>query len=140
MDTRSWDHFEHGADIGLAATSDSREGLFEAMGAALTGVVTDPAIVRPQQRIRIRCSAGDDALLMVDWINSLIYEMATRRMLFGAWQVTLRGCDLDAWVDGELVDRERHQPAVEVKGATYTELLVDRDATGQWRARCVVDV
>ena len=140
MDARSWTHFEHEADIGLAATSVSREGVFEAMGAALTGVVTDPAIVQPQQRIRIQCSADDDGLLMVDWINSLIYEMATRRMLFGAWQVSLRDCELDAWVDGEPVDRERHQPAVEVKGATYTDLLVEQDATGQWRARCVVDV
>jgi tRNA nucleotidyltransferase (CCA-adding enzyme) len=140
MVARSWTHFEHEADIGLAATSDSREGMFEAMGAALTGVITDPAIVRPRQRIRIQCSADDDGLLMVDWINALIYEMATRRMLFGAWQVSLRDCALDAWVDGEPVDRERHQPAVEVKGATYTELLVEQDATGQWRAQCVVDV
>ena len=140
MDAHSWKHFEHEADIGLAATSDSREGLFEAMGAALTGVVTDPAIIEPRQRIRIQCSADDDALLMVDWINSLIFEMATRSMLFGAWQVTLQGCELDALVDGEPVDRERHQPAVEVKGATYTELLVEQDATGQWRAQCIVDV
>ena len=140
MDARSWNHFEHEADIGLTATADSREELFAAMGAALTGVVTDPAIVEPRQRLRIQCSAGDDALLMADWINSLIFEMATRRMLFGAWQVTLQGCDLDALVDGERVDRERHQPAVEVKGATYTELLVEQDAKGRWRAQCVVDV
>ena len=126
--------------MGLEATSDSREGLFEAMGAALTAVVTDPANVRPRQQIRIRCGAPDDTLLMVDWLNSLIYEMATRRMLFGAWRVSLQGCDLDAWVDGEPVDRDRHHPAVEVKGATYTELSVRQDAAGLWRARCVVDV
>lgn len=140
MNAFSWKHFEHEADIGLAATSDSRERLFEAMGAALTAVITDPTIVRPRQRIRIRCSATDNALLMVDWINALIYEMATRGMLFGAWQVGLQGCDLDAWVEGEPVDRDRHQPVVEVKGATYTELLVEQDETGLWRARCVVDV
>ena len=140
MDAHSWKHFEHEADIGLAATSDSREGLFEAMGAALTGVITDPAIVQPRKQIRIRCSANDDALLLVDWINALIYEMATRRMLFGAWQVDLRGGDLDAWVGGEAVDRERHQPAVEVKGATYTALRMEQDATGQWHGQCVVDV
>jgi SHS2 domain-containing protein len=140
VDARSWKHFEHEADIGLAATSGSREGLFEGMGAALTAVITDPANVRPRQRIRIRCSAPDNALLMVDWINALIYEMATRGMLFGSWQVGLQGCNLDAWVEGEPVERDRHQPAVEVKGATYTELRVEKDATGVWRAQCVVDV
>jgi len=34
----------------------------------------------------------------------------------------------------------RHQPTVEVKGATYTELKVAQDALGQWVAQCVVDV
>ena len=32
------------------------------------------------------------------------------------------------------------QVAVEVKGATYTELEVRRLRDGCWRARCVVDV
>ena len=34
----------------------------------------------------------------------------------------------------------RHHPAVEVKGATYTELSVKRDEEGRWIAQCVVDV
>ena len=140
MAAHSWKHFEHEADIGLAATAESRERLFEAMGAALTAVISDSTTVKPRQKIRIRCSAPDNALLMVDWVNALIYQMATRGMLFSAWQVSLQGCDLDAWVQGEPVDRDRHQPAVEVKGATYTELLVEQDATGQWHAQCVVDV
>jgi tRNA nucleotidyltransferase (CCA-adding enzyme) len=47
---------------------------------------------------------------------------------------------LEATAWGELVERERHQPAVEVKGATYTELKVYRDENGAWIAQCVVDV
>ena len=42
MQPRRWEHFEHDADIGLRATAPSREGLFEAMAEALTGLVTDP--------------------------------------------------------------------------------------------------
>ncbi len=140
MDAQSWKHFEHEADIGLAASAATREGLFEAMGEALTAVITDPSRVQPRSRIRIRCSAPDDALLLVDWINALIYEMATRGMLFGSWQVRLQGNDLDAWVKGEPVDRKRHKPAVEVKGATFTELSVKQEKSGLWRGQCVVDV
>ena len=43
-----------------------------------------------------------------------------------------------AW--GEPIDRVRHEPAVEVKGATLTELRVWREPTGRWCAQCVVDV
>lgn len=40
---------------------------------------------------------------------------------------------------GERVDPARHRPAVEVKGATYTELKVAREGE-LWVAQCVVDV
>ena len=140
MSNLAWNHFEHDADIGLRASAATREGLFEAMGEALTGVITDPAIVRPELTIRIHCEAPDDALLLVDWLNALIYEMATRQMLFSRWRVELRATTLDAEVSGEAIDRDRHKPVVEVKGATYTALSIESDEHGGWRGQCVVDV
>lgn len=135
-----WNHFEHDADIGVRASSPTREGLFEAMGEALTAIITDPATVRPVRTIGIHCEAPDNALLLVDWLNALIFEMATRRMIFGDWQVELHGTKLDARVAGENVDRQRHRPVVEVKGATYTALSVKCDDDGNWCGQCVVDV
>jgi len=135
-----WSHFEHDADIGLCATSATREGLFEEIGRALTAVVTDPVDVRLEETVDVHCEATDDALLMVDWLNALIYEMATRRMVFGKWRVNLRGTILDAYVEGEALDRDRHKPVVEIKGATYTALAVERDESGNWYGQCVVDV
>ena len=140
MDARHWEHFEHDADIGLRAQANSREGLFEAMGEALTALITDPHSIGVQTTIDVHCEAPDNATLLVDWLNALVFEMATRRMLFGSWQVTLQVCRLDARVGGEPVDRARHQPVVEVKGATYTALSVECDAAGRWHGQCVVDV
>ena len=136
----SWELFEHDADIGLRAEAASREGLFELMGEALTGVVTAPETVEIETELSIRCEAPEDALLLADWLNALIYEMATRDMLCGAWDVKLDGQCLEARVRGEAVDRSRHQPAVEIKGATYTGLEVERMPDGMWRAQCIVDV
>ena len=140
MQGRSWEHFEHDADIGLRASASSREGMFEAMAEALTALITDPGTVRAQEPVSIRCQAPDDALLLVDWLNALVYEMATRRMLFSDWRVTLHGRVLEAVARGERVDRVRHEPVVEVKGATYTSLAVSRDSTGTWHGQCIVDV
>ncbi len=136
----TWEHFEHEADIGLRAAAPTRETLFELMGAALTAIITEPQSVRCIDVVEISCEAPDNALLLVDWLNALIFEMATRRMIFGAWDVELNGNRLDARISGELVDRERHQPAVEAKGATYTELVVEQDDDGTWHGQCVVDV
>ena len=140
MRGRRWEHVEHDADIGLRATAASREGLFEAMAEALTALVADPGKVRTEQSVSIRCEAPDDALLLIDWLNALVYEMATRRMLFGDWQVTIDGHSLDAIAIGEVIDRERHEPVVEVKGATYTALAVNEDSEGMWHGQCIVDV
>ena len=140
MRDRNWEHVEHDADIGLRASAPSREGLFEAMAEALTALITDPGMVRPLKSVSIHCEAPDDALLLTDWLNALVYEMATRRMLFGDWQVSIGNHTLDAVAMGEPVDRSRHQPVVEVKGATYTSLCVSKDITGMWHGQCIVDV
>lgn len=140
MRGRIWEHFEHDADIGLRASASSRDELFEAMAEALTALITDPGKVRAEESVSIRCEAPDDALLLTDWLNALVYEMATRNMLFGDWQVTIADRVLEAVVRGERVDRVRHEPVVEVKGATYTALSVSRDSTGTWHGQCIVDV
>jgi tRNA nucleotidyltransferase (CCA-adding enzyme) len=140
MEQSRWDHFEHQADIGVRAVAPSREALFEYLGEALTAVITDPGKVRAAETISVHCEAPDDALLLVDWLNALIYEMATRRMLFSEWHVQLRNQTLSARIRGEPVDRSRHQPVVEVKGATYTALSVEQDEDGTWHGQCVVDV
>ncbi len=135
-----WEHFHHEADIGIRGIAASLEEAFEQAGLALTAVITDPHLVRPEEVVEVCCQAPDDELLFAEWINALIYEMATRKMLFSRFEVQLGDHSLQGRAWGERVDRRRHQPAVEVKGATYTELKVWRDSDGIWHAQCVVDV
>ena len=135
-----WEHFDHGADIGVRGVGATREAAFEQIALALTGVITDPAGVRPELSVAVTCEASADDLLVVDWLNAIVYEMATRRVVFGKFQVHLDGTRLTAIAWGERVDRARHEPAVEVKGATYTALRFGRRDDGAFVAECVVDV
>jgi len=136
----SWAHFAHDADIGIRGRGATLAVAFAEAALALTAVVTDPRRVLPASRVDVRCAAPDAEILFVDWLNALIYEMATRHMLFGRFAVTIDGNALQAEAWGEPLDRIRHQPAVEVKGATYTALAVGRAPDGAWEAQCVVDV
>lgn len=135
-----WEHFPHEADMGVRGIGASLEQAFEQAALALTAVVADPVAVIPETMIQLACEAPDVELLLVDWLNALVFEMATRRMLFSRFEVHLEGEHLDANVWGEALDVTRHHPAVEVKGATYTALKVARQADGSWLAQCVVDV
>jgi SHS2 domain-containing protein len=132
--------FAHGSDIGVRGKGPSLARAFEQVALALTSVVADPARVKPEQEVAIECSAHDHELLLLEWLDALIYEMATRRMLFSRFDVAIEEGRLRARAFGETVDVARHQPAVEVKGATCTELSVTRGEDGVWSAQCVVDV
>jgi len=140
MQKTHWEHFPHDADIGVRGVGASKEEAFAQAALALTAVITDPHAVVPSQVVEVTCEAPDDELLFVDWLNALVYEMATRRLLFSRFEVHISGRHLRATVWGEAIDVARHQPAVEVKGATYTELRVRHDENGTWLAQCVVDV
>jgi SHS2 domain-containing protein len=135
-----WEHFPHEADIGVRGLGATLEQSFEQAALALTAVIVDPAAVAPRETIRLSCEAPDAELLLVDWLNTLIYEMVTRNMLFSRFEVHVEGERLSAQVWGEALDVMRHHPAVEVKGATYTALQVARQPDGNWLAQCVVDV
>jgi tRNA nucleotidyltransferase (CCA-adding enzyme) len=136
-----WEHFDHGADIGVRGFGASKAAAFEQAALALTAVVTDPAGIALRQAVPIACDAPDDELLLADWLNAVVYEMAVRRMLFGRFEVMLDGTHLAAQAHGEPTDMARHRPAVEVKGATLTALRVARSDSGDgWVAQTVVDV
>ena len=135
-----WEHFEHPADIGIRGIGASPEGAFGNAALALVAVVTDPAGVRGSERVVIRCEAPDLEALLIDWLNAVIFEMAVRSMVFGSFRVRIDGTRLQGAALGERVDAARHQPAVEVKGASYAELKVGQNAAGLWIAQCIVDV
>ena len=140
MKARYWEHFYHQADIGIRGFGADICEAFEEAATALMAVICKPENVGPVKEVNIECRCDDIELLFADWLNALIYEMATRRMVFGKFEVHIEGAKLTAKVWGEKVDPERHETAVEVKGATYTELKVERNEDGLWIAQCVVDV
>jgi tRNA nucleotidyltransferase (CCA-adding enzyme) len=136
---RRWEHFAHDADIGVVGIGPTKADAFQQAAVALTAVVTEPAGVKAATPVEIVCRAPNDELLLVDWLNALIYEMAVRSMVFATFEVTLGDGDLRGTAWGEPVDAARHEPAVEIKGATMTALRV-APVPGGWRAQCVVDV
>ena len=135
-----WEHFEHGADIGIRGEGATLEQAFEQAALAMTAVITNLEAVSPSVAVSIVCEAPDNELLFLSWINELIYQMAIKCLLFCRFRVSIEDGCLSATAFGETVKQVKHQPAVEIKGATFTELHVYRQGDGSWLAQCVVDV
>ncbi|MDH3609147.1 MAG: archease [Gammaproteobacteria bacterium] len=139
MTAPSWEHFPHDADIGIRGFGISINEAFEQAALAMTAVITNPNTIANNEMIEIVCEEPDEELLFVDWLNALVYEMATRNMLFGKYQVSVINGSLQGQAWGEKIDILKHEPIVEVKGATYTSLSVKQDDSS-WIAQCVIDV
>lgn len=140
MTTARWEHLEHEADIGVRGYGSNLAEAFTQAALAMSGVVTELDKIDLSESVTVECDAPEFDLLLVDWLNEIVYQMATRNMLFGAFDVRIDDQHLFAQLHGEVVDREKHRPAVEIKGATFTELKVYRAENGEWVAQCVIDV
>jgi len=138
--TDHWEHFPHVADIGVRGVGATKQAAFEQAACALIAAVAEIDRIAPKARVHISCSAPNDEALLVEWLNALVFEMATRGMLFCRFSVHIDGSRLNAEAAGEAIDLERHEVAAEAKGATYTELSVRQLDDGRWLAQCVVDV
>jgi SHS2 domain-containing protein len=136
----NWEHFSHGSDIGVRGIGQSREEAFEEAALALTAVVADLPRVVPREQVEVHCDGPDSELLLMIWLNAVIYEMAVRGMLFSKFRVSITGASLTGILSGETIDPARHEIAVEAKGATVTGLRVARRSDGNWIAECVIDV
>ena len=140
MSRTYWEHYSHPADMGIRGYGPTKEEAFGQAGLALTAVIADLQTIEPMEEITIDCEEQDDELLFANWLNSLLYEMATRRMLFSKFEISIENGQLQAKAWGEKIDVKKHSPSVEVKAATYADLKVGQDKEGSWSVQCIIDV
>ena len=131
--------FDHQADIGVAGEGTTLAAAFAAGAQAMFSIMYDVDRATPRETVRITCSASDDELLFVRWLNTLLAEADVRGFVFGEFELEIAEHRITDVARGEPYDADRHGRGVEVKGATLTELEVARGPAG-WRAQTVVDV
>src|SRR5579872_4511552 len=95
------EQFPHGADIGVRGTGPTLASAFEQAAMALASAVTDVSGIRAEREVEIDCEAPTAYLLLFDWLNRLIYEMALQRMVFGRFSVAIKDGHLHGRAWGE---------------------------------------
>jgi SHS2 domain-containing protein len=132
--------FEHKADIGIRGFGDTLENAFENAASAMYSVMVNIDAVKQLKMRTVTVSASDIELLLVEWLNGLLSLSDIEKMVFSKFKVIITDTSLNGTVWGEPLDRRRHDPNVEVKGATYHMLNVIKYENGKYVAQCVVDV
>jgi SHS2 domain-containing protein len=135
----SFETFEHEADIGVRGYGATVEEAFANAACAMYSVMVNVTRVEHREFRGVNVTAGDREQLLVEWLNGLLAVSDIERMVFSRFEVRIEGNALAGTAWGEPLDRMRHEPNVEVKGATYHLLKVVREKDG-FIAQCVVDV
>ena len=134
-----YETFDHEADIGVRGFGATIEEAFANTAAAMYSVMVELNAVKPEREKNVSAEAPDRELLLVEWLNALLSLTDIERMVFSKFEVKIAGTSLTGTVWGEPLDRVKHAPKVEVKGATYYMLKIGKEKD-RFVAQCVVDV
>lgn len=121
---------EHTADVGIEAYGKSLEEAFENAAKGMFAIITNKSKIDSiiSKKIEIE-NEGDDELLLVDWLNELLYIHDVEGLVFGEFDVSIDD-KLVAYAYGEEYNRQKHGYGVEIKAVTYHMLEIKRDKKG----------
>ena len=131
---------DHTADVGVRATGEDFATALSWTAKGLFSVITDLDLVEPRELFQVSVASSDREILVVDWLNELLYVYEAEGLLLSEFRVTVgrEQSTLEAECHGEPVNLSRHRMRLSVKAATYHELEVV--GNGEWRIQVVLDV
>lgn len=131
------------SDLAVELEGPSLEAVFEAgADALLAATLENPDAVEPREARDLRLREHDLGLLLLRFLNELIYLRDAERLLLCPIRLRIRRdgeAVLEARLEGEPIDPARHALAGEVKATTAHGLRVEGGPSG-WRARVTFDV
>ena len=131
------------SDLSFRAQGPTLEAAFAgAAQALLAATVEQPDAVDVRERRRLELEEPDLELLLVRFLNELVYLRDAEELLLRPEQIAIErdGCArLRAEMAGERIDRARHVLVSDVKAATVHGLRVEQ-MPGGWRAAATLDV
>ena len=139
----SYRFLDHTGDVAARVRAASLGALFADAALALTATLVEARGVRPAAGLEVALEAAPPDLLLVDWLNELVYRFDVDGFLVaqadvqvipraGVWR-------LDATVLGEALDEARHLVRVPVKGVTYHQLAIE-EVDGEVETTVVFDI
>ncbi len=134
--------FEHTADVGLRVRAADLEDLFRsAAEGVMDYIVSNRAEVRAEDSETISLRAESTGQLLIDWLNELIFRCETRHRLYCRFEVRLTENDqaLEATINGEPIDHDRHILDHEVKAVTYHGATLN-ELGDTWEAELILDI
>jgi len=123
---KTYEFFEHTADVGLKAYGKNLSEAFENAAKGMIDIITDNSKIESVGQYDITLEAPDLEQLLVDWLSELLFLNTSKNLVFGFFKVELdeKKNQLSAKVFGEKYNISKHKIGVEIKAVTYHMLEV----------------
>ncbi|MDO9036231.1 MAG: archease [Methanoregula sp.] len=125
----SFEEISHTADVKIRARAPTLEALFTEAFLALMLVVygTDrkDGIIK-----EIQIESDNIESLLCDFLSEVLFIAEVEGLVLSQAEITIDGLHLTAILDGESFDPVRHSSGTEVKGISYSGLVIQKDANG----------
>jgi protein archease len=131
---------DHTADIGIIVYGTDLKQVFSNAALGLFNLMADLDNVKEDIKRAVELSAEDTEVLLIEWLNELIYIFDVEHILFSRFEINdLHNSELKATCYGEKVKREHHKLKREVKAATYHMLKLNKDK-GSYKVQIIFDI
>lgn len=140
----NYEQFEHKADIGVRGFGKTLENAFENGAKAMFSIMVNLKKIEPKKEVKIRCQAANLEELFIEWLNKLLSEAGIKNLVFSEFKIDKikkdnSGYNLLGLARGEKINLQKHEPKLEVKAATYSQLKIEK-SNGRYIAQTIVDV
>jgi SHS2 domain-containing protein len=125
----SFEEISHTADVKIRARAQTPDALFSESFLALMQTVygTDRNGKIP---LEIRIDSDTIESLLCDFLSEVLFIAEVKGLVFSRADITITGMHLTAILYGESFDPLRHSSGTEVKGISYSGLIIQKDANG----------
>ena len=135
-----YEYFEHKADIGIRGIGKTLAEAFEQAALAMFEVMVETKELELNKSQLVEVEGNNSDELLIAWLSELLYLKDIEGKMFSRFKIkSINNNRLIAKVYGEPIDASRHKLKLEVKAATYTQLIVEKKNV-YWIAQCLVDV
>ncbi|MHA1967991.1 MAG: archease [Candidatus Hodarchaeales archaeon] len=135
-----YEYFEHQADIGIRGKGNTLAEAFEQAALAMFEIMVETKGINPSESQPVEVTANDLDELLITWLSELLFLKDVEGKVFSRFNIeSLNANMLSAKVYGEVIDVSKHKLKLEVKAATWTQLVIKTE-NNQYIAQCLVDV
>ncbi len=136
----SYEYFEHQADIGIRGKGNTLAEAFEQAALAMFEIMVETKGINPSESQLVEVTANDQDELFIVWLSELLFLKDVEGKVFSRFKIeSLNANTLSAKIYGEMIDVSKHKLKLEVKAATWTQLMIKTE-NNQYIAQCLVDV